>query len=181
MNNNSIDQVKDAARRAYELGRLRKASQALLWVIPMTVLSVYVCGRPQFSLALGALLAVASVFFWWRGGVWSRGAILGAMVGTLAALIPWTFHAFGICCVYDIERGLCVASGLLAGALVSTRAIKIKEFQKRYLIAGGVVVTFTGTLGCAVLGMGGLWGFCTGLLLVSTPILIFGYMKEVYS
>lgn len=169
--------TKKLARRAYELGRLKFALRSLLWVVPLTGFSILFCGRLNFSLFMGSLLAIATIVFWWLGRMWRLGALLGAMAGTLAASLLILSHLAGICCVYDLEFGFCVLSGTIGGAVVSTRAIKRNESQHSYLLAAGTILLLSGALGCAVLGTSGLLGFAMGAVATSAPIILAGNLK----
>lgn len=106
-NDDPFVMTKTRAKHAYEICRIKNALFSLVWVLPLT-LSVYFCGKAEFSCLLGGILGLMTVGFIWRGQIWRQGTILGAMAGTIAFLLHVISHLTGLCCTYDIEFGLCV-------------------------------------------------------------------------
>jgi hypothetical protein len=157
------DELARRARRAYELGRLRRALRVGLVVLPLTAVSLLVAHSRLASGLTGAALLVAAVTFRWRGRA------LGAAVapGLLAGLIPFAlpvlvkcgagyFCTLEGCMVYCLR--FCGGGGLAAGVLLAVAARRRDEDVNRFLLAGGVVAALTGLLGCFLGGvMGAVW------------------------
>jgi hypothetical protein len=157
------DELARRARRAYELGRVRRALGVGLVVLPLTTMSLLVAHNPLASGLTGAALLVATVTFRWRGQA------LGAAVapGLLAGLIPFSLLMLIKCsagyfcmmegCMVHCLR-FCGGGGLAAGLLLAVAARRREEDVNRFLLAAGVVAALTGLLGCFIGGvMGAVW------------------------
>ena len=164
--------LAEQARRAYELGRLRKALRLALFVPALTAFSCFSCGTLAHSLICGALLAVAVVALLWRG------ERLGQVVlpGVLAGLAPFTLAvcaglgghacATGTWCTFFIAT--CFIGGLVAGLFVASSS----RGGWSELLAGALLAGLTGALGCLVAGALGLMGLAIGLLLGAAPMFV---------
>ena len=166
--------LQELALAAYERDRLRRALGLLWLVLPLVVLSYAICGEPRTTLVIGTVLAIAAVFFDWRGREMSSGARLGLIAGMAGFALPVVFHLTGLCCQLDIETAICVASGVAAGLLVASRLRTIEASrQVSFMLVGGVVAALAGSLGCAFLGGGGVVGVAAGVFLATAPALIY--------
>ncbi len=165
-------------RKAYEVGRFKRALRILGIVVPLIAASLYVCGISELGCAIGALLAATSVGFLWRGEAWGRAVGPGLKGGIAAFLLPITLHAFGYCCRHDIETLVCVASGMLAGLVVGFVAIRGNSpHRTTHLFCAGAIAALTASLGCLALGLGGALGVAGGVLLVVAPFAIFSLAR----
>lgn len=166
------------ARKAYELGRLRRALRVLGIVLPLLAASIYVCGVSELGCAIGALLVATSVGFLWRGEAWGTAVAPGLKGGVAAFLVPIALHAFGYCCRYDIETIVCVTSGMVAGLVVGLTALRgDSPHRATHLACAGAIAALTASLGCLALGVGGALGVAGGVLLVVTPLAAFSLAR----
>jgi hypothetical protein len=157
------DELVVRARRAYELGRLRRALGASVLVLPLVAVSLLVARDKLPSVVIGALLLVAAVGFRWRGQV--LGAAVGP--GLRAGLIPLALLvtlrcSAGYSCVLEGCMAHCVrfcgGGGLAAGLLLALYARRRDTDVNRFLLAAGVIAALTGLLGCFLGGvMGAIW------------------------
>lgn len=165
--------LESRARKAYEMGRLKRALRVLGVILPLVALSIYVCAAPESSVLVGSVLVVLAVGFLWRGEGWGRSVAPGLKAGVAAFLLPVTFHALGYCCRLDMETVLCLASGLTAGLVVGITGMRKDEDQRTtHLIGAGLIAAFAASLGCLALGIGGALGVAGGVFLVVTPFAV---------
>jgi len=160
MNSHSI---KQRAKRAYEIARIRMASRFGLIVIPLIMLSCLTCGSDAFPLTFGAILLSIVVLFKWRGLDYGKAVMPGLVAGGVAFAIPLIMHLLGICCQNNLEVIFCIASGLVGGTilgkLISTQANnRLKVLALALLISG-----LTASLGCVSLGMSAVSGLLLSL------------------
>ena len=157
------DELVARARRAYELGRLRRALRVSAVVLPIVAVSLLVARNALASGVTGAALLAAAVTFRWRGR--ALGAAVGP--GLLAGLIPFALLvtlkcSAGYACMFEGCMTHCVrfcgGGGLAAGLLLAVYARRREDDVNRFLLAGGVVAALTGLLGCFLGGvMGAVW------------------------
>jgi hypothetical protein len=165
------------ARRAYERGRVRAALPTAALAVPMTVLSLLLCGREAATLVCGTLLAAALVGALWRGQEVSRGARVGLLAGAgpfaLPLALQCTTHACvgGTCLLFP---GVCIAGGILAGLAVAAPALRRVPAPASwgYVLPALVVAGLAGSLGCVMAGTVGVVGMAGGMALGTAPLLL---------
>lgn len=166
--------LERAARRRYEAVRLSRAALgfAPAWLIVAT--AALVGRQPGHSLAFGAALFAAGVFLLWRGRALQRAVL----PGVLAGLVPLAFSltanlvhgcASGHCGSYCVPA--CSAGGLLAGAIVSTFAVR-RRMPWSFWLAAGALSLMTGAMGCACIGYSGVLGLAAGFSVGLAPQLL---------
>jgi hypothetical protein len=170
----SDDFLAARMRRAYEIGRLRRAMRVTLLVIPLVVISVEMCSSASASLTVGACLALLTVGLLWRGQGWGRSVPPGLAAGVAAFALPVVAHAFGYCCRYDLEITVCVAAGVFAGIIAATSALRQSKESERgvVMIGSTLVAALTGALGCLAMGAGGAVAVAIGVLAVTPSIYV---------
>jgi hypothetical protein len=168
--------IASAARRAYEVGRLRSASWVIVCVAPMVGVALLNAAAPLGTLLTGALLYVISAALLWRGQVYGRAAFAGLLAGTVPLLVPMLLRTGASCCVgggcWSTCMPLCIATGLGAGLLIGLRSAGQREHPVGFSIAAAVVAGLAGSLGCMVLGAAGVLGMVGGVILGSMPLVV---------
>lgn len=154
-----------AARRAYELGRLRAAAR---WAITLTLVAASIAlllgERPWAKLPFAFVLWCAVAF---RGRDLLRGARLGVVAGLFTSL--WPMSWLRPCCVPGATvsctmPGMCVAFGALIGlALASFLPRTGNRLESALGMALGALSLVW--LKCALLLWGEALGLVAGLLL----------------
>jgi hypothetical protein len=164
------------ARRAYERGRARRAARVAGFVLPMIGVSLVCCEKRGVTLVAGTLLLAAAVGFQWRGGAWARAVGPGLLAGALPLLMPL---AAGVACGTGSAAcarygwPVCVLSGLLAGTIVVRHALRQQNDDRRtFLAAAGALALLAGSLGCVLVGLGGVAAMGAGLALASAPAVL---------
>ena len=166
-------QLRDKARRIYEVARLR---HALAFSIPALFigLSVALVVRDiSMPLVFGLLLYLTSVVLLW----WGRGPGRSVLPGVTYGLLPLAggiiakFHhhaCMGFSC-YSTCMLYCVSGGLLAGLLVARLAMKSQTPVVIFLSAAATAL-LTGTIGGSCVGGHGIIGMALGIGLGAIPL-----------
>ncbi|MFN8943713.1 MAG: hypothetical protein ACK5WZ_03720 [Pseudobdellovibrionaceae bacterium] len=165
MNN---EQIKMKARRVYEIGRIRSASQFILFVLPVIIISFVTCVSPFLPILMGSLLASVIFLMKWRGEEYGFAAGSGFKAGLIAFIIPLLLHLFDICCEGNLEVLFCVLSGALGGAILGIQVSKSTRPHKyRALLFAVGISGLTAALGCLSLGVGAVAGLFGALLITA--------------
>ena len=150
------------ARRAYELGRARRAVLGVWPVLPITAIAA-MFGDTATAAALAIPLAAVSAVLLYVGRGFDRAVVAGWNAGVIpmvAALALWQ----GSSCVRPCTPWcfpMCVTTSLVVGAWLGS---KMGERERSGpALASLVIAALTASLGCAVIGMGALAGAVVGL------------------
>jgi hypothetical protein len=167
-------ELRNTARRAYELGRVRLGVK--LAAIGVLVGAVAVgLGRPiDVSAALSGALAVLVALIAFRGGAAGRAVWPALAAGTAAMFFPLAVRTAG-CSLFGPQcmrfcLHACVAGGAAMGAALALAARREEGGAREFLIAGVAIATLTASLGCALAGAAGVIGMALGSLAAGAPI-----------
>lgn len=168
--------LKEQARRAYELGRLRRAAA---WSIPTLLIGGMVAvmvREVSIPLVLAAVLYLASMFLLWWGRAPGRGVLPGIAYGLLplGAGVIGKLHGhvcMGFAC-YGVCLPLCVGGGVLAGLFIARVAARSENPLAVFLSAAATAL-FTGAIGSSCVGVHGVIGMGLGLGLGFGPLMAF--------
>ena len=168
-------QREHRGRWMYELGRARWASRTLLWVLPLLLVAL-VIGRPvALVLGLGAALCVLSPALAMVHARYARAVLVGIVAGLPAFVLPLLLRSLGIVRLGSATLDPCLpasfVSGILAGALVSARALD-EEHRVTFWMVAVFVTALTGTLGCSVAGSAGVLGLMAGVATGTAPVVL---------
>jgi hypothetical protein len=161
-----------AARRAYELARLRRGAMhggAVAGVLALLALALV--GRDA-ALALVGLFAVWTALDW-RGGAWLRGARLGVPAGVLSWLVPTA--AIDGCCRLGCAltggaccgvTGACTMFGVVLGLAVGVAVTRGKDpWRVESALGGALALIAAAAPRCATLVVGESVGLVLGVVL----------------
>jgi hypothetical protein len=166
-----------AARRAYEVGRQRRAVWRALVVAPLATVprvhSAHTGQAPQAVVATLALLALVTLFAW-RGQGYARGIRPGLVAGLPPLLLPWLTSATGILCSATLCGVLpvaAVAGGALSGAFLAAGAGGDGAGRRGvpFWFAATAVTVALGAMGCLHVGLAGLAGLALGIVAGAAP------------
>jgi hypothetical protein len=158
------------ARRSYELARLRRGLAAAAIVVPMAIVSLGGCGHRETAIAIAAALAILAAVLVWRGGVGGRGVWPGLVAGVVPLGFP--LLACPLCerlGAAHLPMLVCVAGGVVSGAIIAAYAAREPKDRARFVVSSGLVAALAGSMGCAILGLGGIVAMAVGLAL-TTPV-----------
>ena len=159
------------ARTAYERGRAKVASKAVLAAVSVAL------GRSPGQIALLAvvLLPLAGGLAF-RGRAAGRAVWPGLVAGGTAMLLPLGVVAAGDAWLgFDCMRfclPACVIGGAVAGAAIASLAAAEQDGEREFVLAGISLAALTASFGCGLAGGAGLVGMALGALLAGTPVWI---------
>jgi hypothetical protein len=174
-------QLRERAKRAYEVGRLRHAAA---WSIPMLLLGVMVALMVQevsIPLVLASVLYLTSMFLLWWGRAPGRGVLpgvaygllplSGGVIGKLHGHVCMGFACYGVC------LPLCIGGGVLAGIFIARVAAR-SENPVAVFFSAAATALFTGAIGSSCVGVHGVIGMGLGLGLGYAPMLVFRHSRR---
>jgi hypothetical protein len=162
--------MEQAARRAYELGRLRAgALHAVPIAMVVSTLGVLTAGRGVILWALAPWLAWTILE--WRGGALRTGGVRGILAGAALLVLPMTWLrpcctpgmaiGDGACCT---RPSMCLLAGAIVGVLAAAvlpRATKGRLLESA--VGLGIGMLSVAAFRCAVLLEGDIGGIVFGL------------------
>lgn len=174
MGSTDLGQLERRLRRAYELGRLRRALLGVAPVLVIVVLAASITHRPSSALWFGfATVTVGAVMLWY-----GRDPQKAVLPGIAAGLVPL---AMALCASHIHMCGpegctslcvpACTAGGAIAGLAVAAVGNQRKAGLLFWLSASSLAV-LTGAMGCACLGYSGVVGLGVGFTLGVVPGLL---------
>jgi hypothetical protein len=176
MANVDLEALQAQARSAYERGRWRLGLQAAWPALVMAGLCVALGGQLFATLGLGVVLAAVIAKATHSGRGASRAVIPGLLagalplaVGLIACRVPHACVA-GFCVSWCAP--LCLGAGGLAGVILGARATRAPAERQPSMFVGMTVAVLTGSLGCLVVGLGGVVGMLVGVSLGATAGLV---------
>jgi hypothetical protein len=165
--------LKATARRAYELGRLRRAAWTATPTLLISVLACFMSNRPIAVALAGVILCVTATLLHWRGRHLGRGVLPGVAAGLVPFAAAHAARLYGHLCTPEGCVSICVpaclAGGLVAGAAVVGVARRSERLRASWAPACGVAA-LTGALGCCCVGLGGLLALAAGLTAGAAPL-----------
>lgn len=160
------------ARKAYELGRLKRAIIGFAPIVIPAAVGIALGGRPSFTIPFGVALFVAGVVALWYGRDPKRAVLPGVVAGLVPVVLTLCAMHIGHWCLGDHCTSVCLAACIVggAGAGIAVAYIGSKRRQGiRYWLTASVLAGLTGALGCACLGYAGLGGLGLGYLVGVMP------------
>ena len=173
---NRDEQLLQRVRSAYEWGRLRRGLGVACLVVPMMALSLGCCGKPSVAVVVGIALATLVTALIWRGGPLGRAVVPGLLAGIAPLVLPMV--AGPGCALLGEGYGArycllaCVVGGLVSGGVVAYLGSRISEDRGAFIVVAGGIAALAGSLGCVIVGLGGIGSMIIGLALVSVPAAI---------
>jgi hypothetical protein len=166
-------QIARRGRWTYELGRATLASHILFLLLPL-LLAAQVLGRPTvLVLGLGGTLAGVAFALAVVHDRYARAVLAGVLAGLPAFVLPQLTRSIGIIQLGAAALDPCLpaafVSGVLAGTLVSVRAVDEKRHLSFWLAAVAAAAPI-GTLGCSVAGSVGVLGLMAGVVVGTAPV-----------
>lgn len=167
-------ELRRTARRAYEKGRLRLAGKVAAAALLVGAAAVGL-GRPlEMTVALCTLLAASIALIVFRGGAAARAVWPSLAAGTGAMFLPLAIRTAG-CSLFGPQcmrfcLPACIAGGAVMGVVLSLTARHEETHAREFLIAGAAVATLTASIGCSLVGAGGVVGMALATVATGAPI-----------
>jgi len=169
----SAESLRVAARRAYELGRLKGALTRGAGAFVLALPGFLACGRTPLAAACLAGFALVVGIGRQRGGGFEDGVRAGVVAGLLPCLLPAILRVIDpVLCDLFFARGpwFCALGGVVAGVVLGLRS---RAGDGRPFWIGAVVtLAFAATLGCIPAGVMGFAGLLAGVVAGSLPTLV---------
>ncbi len=155
--------LKNQARNAYEIARLKMASAYGLLVIPLILISCFTCGEIKYPLMIGSILFSSVVLLKWRGLEYGQSVMPGLVAGAASFIVPLVLDYLDICCEGNLQIVLCSISGLLGGLILGRLTMNQGNKNLKKVALAIIIAGLTLTLGCASLGISAVAGLFTAL------------------
>ena len=163
MERNELMRVRQRARRAYELARVRFA---LVGIVPIAIVVCVALGfarNPSSSIAFGACATLLGFAMVWHG----RGLERRVFLGLAAGLTPLVFalwanqvHMCGAHGCTSLCLPACALGGVVSGLTISAFVSPKKPMS--HWISASALALLVGAMGCACMGYSGLVGLGLG-------------------
>jgi hypothetical protein len=164
MDSTDLRHVRQRARRAYELGRLRRALLGVAPVLVIVAVAACVAHRPASTLSFGIVTVTLGAAMLWFG----REPQKAVLPGIAAGLVPLVF---ALCanqvhvCGADGCSTLCLPACALGGAVAGLAVASVGNQRKAgpwFWVSASALALFTGAMGCACIGYSGVLGLGVG-------------------
>lgn len=157
--------------RAYELGRVWKASRVALVVVPMAALCLVESRGSAVCAWLALVLLAVATWLRWRDREGMEAVTAGLVAGVLPLVLGVVLARFDVHCGFTGGDTYCTAGSALVGTLSGLGIPSPKARWRRRLgsvISAGGVAGLAATLGCVRLGVVGVASMVVGIALGST-------------
>jgi hypothetical protein len=165
--------VREAARKAYERGRLRRALTRGAAAFGLALPGFLACGRTPLAAACLGGFVVVVVTGYRRGEGLEEGVRAGVVAGILPCLLPAGLRVINAdLCDLLFARGpwLCALGGIAAGAILGLRSRS--GDGKPFWIGAAATLAFAAALGCIPAGEMGFLGLLAGVVAGGLPALV---------
>jgi hypothetical protein len=164
--------LRDAARRAYERGRLQGAAGRGAGACLLALPGFLACGRTPAAAACLAGFVLAVTLGRWRGEGYEEGVRAGIVAGILPCLIPSALRLVdGDLCDLLLSHGpwLCALGGIAAGLVLGWRSRP--SIGSPFWASAIVTLALAAALGCIPAGALGFAGLLAGVVAGGLPAL----------
>lgn len=164
--------VERRARRAYELGRLRRAATQATPLLGLVAAALLLGSGRAFDLVVALALLLLGVGYLWRGTLAERALLPGIGAGSIPLVLALLANGPGPGCVHGAALSLCTAACAVGGVLAALRVSEFARGEARRPAAFGLAMApafLLGALGCSCIGFTGVAALAAALLLASVP------------
>jgi hypothetical protein len=164
--------VEGRIRRAYELGRLRRAAIRSLPLGAIAASAIYFGPQRSFDFALGLSFVATAIFYLWQGQYAARALKPSVIAGLFPLLLSLIVNRTHPACGHESMLSACTIACALGGVIAATRIIRFSRTQKHPSTAYGLALIPTvllGSLGCGCIGFTGVLAMSIAIIVVSIP------------
>lgn len=158
------------ALRAYEIGRLWKASRVALVLLPVTVLCLLENRSREACACFAVILLASAIWLRFRDRAGMDSVTTGLLAGALPLAAGLAFAGLDLRCGLAGSDSYCTAFSLLIGAgaglVIARRETRARGRFTSFVTAGAIAGLAT-ALGCLRLGVVGLASMLLGVALGS--------------
>lgn len=168
--------LRDAARRAYERGRLRAALRGA-WPVPVLAgLSIASSAPPHWVVPVAVLGLAVVVLLHHRGRGLERAVFRGQLAGLLPLVVALASCRVPHACANGSCSEWCMPACLVAAAVggvgIARYSGRERERAVESLLAAAAVAALIAAMGCAAIGVGSALAVLAGLGMVAAPVAI---------
>jgi hypothetical protein len=160
-----LERTMRRARRAYELGRARRALLGFLPVLLLVGAACLFSDRASWTAAFGLGMFLFGSVMLWYGRDLKRAVLPGVAAGSVPLILVLCARHFGHLCTGASCTSLCMQAcaggGVLAGLAVASVGNARRSGPGFWLAASGMAL-LTGAMACACLGISGVVGLTLG-------------------
>lgn len=170
------DGLRERARRAYELGRLKRGAARAWPVVLLAAVSSFMCHEPFVSIGIGTGLFAVVAACYWHSRVVAQAANAGLKIGVAAFAVlvaSFSFYYAPYCSTLTALLVINGGCGLGAGVLLSIESARMKTGGNLFLLLASVVAAACGMLACILFGPVGTIGMAAGVALTTAPVAIY--------
>ena len=171
----NLDELTARGLRAYELGRLRKASRVALLLVPIATVCLVEARSREACACLSVLLLLAAIGLRWRDRRGVQSVTTGLLAGSLPLAAGLSIGQLDFRCGLAGGDVFCttfaVFVGVLAGSFIAFRESQSRGTLWSGLSAAGITV-LAASLGCLRLGSVGVAGVVLGIGLGMAAVVI---------
>lgn len=164
--------VERRARRAYELGRLRRALTLSTPLLGLVAAALLLGPGRAFDLVVAGALLLTGVGYLWRGTLAERALLPGIGAGSFPLVLALLANGPGPGCAHGGALSLCAAACAVGGVFAALRVSEFARGEARSPAAFGLAMVPTfllGSLGCGCIGFTGVAAMAGALLFASVP------------
>ncbi|MGC4063822.1 MAG: hypothetical protein QM784_04120 [Polyangiaceae bacterium] len=162
-----LQQLERSVHRAYELGRVRRATVGTLALLVTIVVGLFLADRALVFYAIAIALASLVGLYMWRGGDAGNALLPGLAAGVVPLILSAVLlDCQGECSALCMRHCMlvCAVGATVAGLLASFLVRHHPRRWKAWLFAVALVPA-SGLLGCPHVGYGQLGGLILGLFI----------------
>lgn len=175
-----LESTMRGARRAYELGRARRALVGFLPALPVVGVACLFSDSPSWTVSVGLGMFFLGAVMLWHGRDLKRAVIPGVAAGSVPLVLVLCARHFGHVCTgmscTTLCMQACAAGGILAGLAVASVGNSRRSGPGFWLAASALALP-TGAMACACLGVSGVVGLALGYSAGLVP----GLLRRVFA
>lgn len=164
----SREQLMTEGLRAYEVGRLKRATRVGLVLVPVTLLCLVESRGREACVCVAVALLGGCTWLRWRSRRGFEVVATGLQAGGVPLLAGLAFDRFDVRCGVDEASAFCSVFGVLVGALAGVFiAGQGRDWGGRFgsVLTAGAVAALAAALGCVRLGVIGVASVFGGIAL----------------
>jgi hypothetical protein len=152
------------ARRAYELGRARRALLGFLPVLALVGVASLFSDSASWTVSVGLGVFFLGAVMLWHGRDLKRAVIPGVAAGSVPLVLVLCARHFGTCTGMSCTTlcmQACAVGGILAGLAIASVG-NARGSGPGFWLAASALAILTGAMACACLGISGVAGLALG-------------------
>lgn len=159
-------------RRAYELGRLKRAACSVWPLVGVSTVSLLLGSVRILDVVLAGALVVIGFGFVWQGQVAEKAVVPGVAAGLAPFVLAWLANGPREGCEHGSLYSYCVLACAVGGVVAQVVVVRFARNHQKQVTAWGlatVLAFVVGGMGCGCIGYSGILTLAGAMLLTSAP------------